>query len=201
MAYLPSWKAAERLGLHPNTLRTYADDGKIPYYRNAAGQRLYDVEAYLRGSVPAATVCYCRVSSSKQRDDLQRQVDFMRERYPDAEIVTDVGGGLNFKRKGLVALLERLHGGAKLRIVVAHRDRLARFGFELIRRMAEQNGGEVVVLNNTDYSPESELTDDILAILHTFSCRLHGLRRYRNEIQADPGLSNGGTASDDPAVV
>ena len=72
---------------------------------------------------------------------------------PDARIVTDVGGGLNFKRKGLVALLERLHRGDKLRIVVAHRDRLARFGFELIRWMAEQNGGEVVVLGNTEYSP------------------------------------------------
>ena len=141
MVYLPSRKAAERLGLHPNTLRTYADQGKIPHYRNSAGQRLYDVDAYLRGSIPAETVCYCRVSSARQRDDLQRQVDFMRERYPDARIVTDVGGGLNFHRKGLVALLERLHRGAKLRIVVAHRDRLARFGFDLIQWMAEQNGG------------------------------------------------------------
>ena len=75
----------------------------------------------------------------------------MRERYPDARVVTDVGGGLNFQRKGLVALLERLHRGDKLRIVVAHRDRLARFGFDLIRWMAEQNGGEIVVLGDTDY--------------------------------------------------
>ena len=201
MVYLPSRKAAEHLGLHPNTLRTYANQGKIPHYRNSAGQRLYDVDAYLRGSTPAETVCYCRVSSGKQRDDLQRQVDFMRERYPDARIVTDVGGGLNFRRKGLIALLERLHSGDKLRIVVAHRDRLARFGFDLIQWMAEQNGGEVVVLGNTDYSPEQELTEDILAILHTFSCRLHGLRCYRNAIQADAGLSDGGAAPDVETVV
>ena len=201
MVYLPSRKAAERLGLHPNTLRTYADRGKIPHYRNSAGQRLYEVDAYLRGSIPAETVCYCRVSSAKQRDDLQRQVDFMRERYPDARIVTDVGGGLNFRRKGLVALLERLHRGDKLRIVVAHRDRLARFGFDLIQWLAEQNGGEILVLGNTDYSPEQELTEDILAILHTFSCRLHGLRRYRNAIQADTGLSDGGAAPDVETVV
>ena len=197
----PSRKAAEQLGLHTNTLRTYADDGKIPHYRNAVGQHLYDVDAYLRRSRPAETVCCCRASSSKQRDDLPLQVGFMRERYPDAEIVTDVGGGLNFKRKRLVALLERLHGGDKPRIVVAHRDRLARFGFEHIRWMAEQNGREIVVLNNTDYSPERELTEDIFAILHTFSCRLHRLRRYRNEIQSDPGLSDDGTANDDPTVV
>ena len=201
MVYLPSRKAAERLGLHPNTLRTYADQGKIPHYRNSAGQRLYDVDAYLRGSIPAETVCYCRVSSAKQRDDLQRQVDFMRERYSDARIVTDVGGGLNWRRKGLVSLLERLHGGDKLTIVVAHQDRLARFGFELIQWMAEQNGGEIVVLGNTDYSPEQELTEDILAILHTFSCRLHGLRRYRNAIQADRGLSDGGAVPDVETVV
>ena len=94
----------------------------------------------------------------------------MRESYPRAEIVSDIGGGLNFRRKGLVAILERLHRGDKLRIVVAHRDRLARFGFELIQWFAEQNGGGIVVLNNTDYSPEQELTQDILAILHTFSC-------------------------------
>ena len=114
-----------------------------------------------RGRVPTETICYCRVSSPKQRDDLQRQVVFMRERYPDARVVTDVGGGLNFQRKGLGALLERLHRGDKLRIVVAHRDRLARFGFDLIRWMAEQNGGEIVVLGDTDYSPQQELTEDI----------------------------------------
>ena len=159
MAHLPSRKAAAILGLHPNTLRSYANRGKIPHYRNAAGQRLYDVDSYLQGNQEnnqeAETVCYCRVSSHQQKDDLQRQVQFMQERFPDANIVTDVGGGLNFQRKGLVSLLERLHRGDKLRIVVAHRDRLARFGFELIQWMAEQNGGEILVLDNTDHSPRA----------------------------------------------
>ena len=133
----------------------------------------------------------------------------MWERYPDAEIVQDIGGGLNFRRKGLVSLLERLHRGDKHRgdkhrIVVVHRDRLARFGFVLIQWLAEQNGGGIVVLDDTDYSSEQELTQDILAILHTFitfSCRLHGLRRYCNAIEEDPGLSDKGTAPDTPAVV
>ena len=87
------------------------------------------------------------------------------------------------------------------RLVVAHRDRLARFGFDLIRWMAEQNGGEIVVLGDTDYSPQQELTEDILAILHTFSCRLHGLRRYRNAIQADTGLSDSSAATDAETLV
>ena len=125
----------------------------------------------------------------------------MRERYPEAEIVQDTGGGLDWKRKGLVSLLERLHRGDKLRVVVAHRDRLARFGFELIQWLAERNGGGIVVLDNVEHSPEQELTEDILAILHTFSGRLHGLHRYRNAIQEDPGLSHEGTAPDTEAVV
>ena len=95
---------------------------------------------------------------------------------PDAEIATDVAGGLNWQRKGLLSILERLHRGDKLDVVVAHRDRLARFGFELIEWLVVQNGGTVLVLNQPDASPESELTEDLLAILHTFSCRMHGLR-------------------------
>ena len=113
----------------------------------------------------------------------------MRELYPDAEIVTDVAGGLNWQRKGLLSILERLHRGDKLDVVVAHRDRLARFGFELIEWLVVQNGGAVLVLNQPDASPESELTEDLLAILHTFSCRMHGLRRYRAAIAQDKGLS------------
>ena len=163
------------LGLHPQTLRNYAKQGKILCYRNSAGQRLYDVETYLHGKSAPQLVCYCRVSSAQQRGDLQRQVAQMRELYPDAEIVTDVAGGLNWQRKGLLSILERLHRGDKLDVVVAHRDRLARFGFELIEWLVVQNGGAVLVLNQSDASPESELTEDLLAILHTFSCRMHGL--------------------------
>ena len=189
MTHLPSRKAAARLGLHPQTLRRYAAEGKITYYRNSGGQRLYDVDAYLRGATQPNVVCYCQVRSAKQRGDLNRQVTQMREVHPDAEIITDVGGGLNWKRRGLLTILERLHRGDKLTLVVAHRDRLARFGFELIQWLVEQNGGNIVVLNQSDASPETELTEDLLAILDTFSCRMHGLRRYRTAIAAYPGLS------------
>ena len=193
MSYLPSRKAAERLGLHPQTLRPYARQGKIPFYRNSGGQRLYDADSFLRGKSDPETVCYCRVSSAKQRGDLQRQVAQMRELFPEAQVVTDVAGGLNWKRKGLVSILERLHRGDKLTLVVAHRDRLARFGFELVQWLVEQNGGSLLILNQPDASPKSELTEDLVSILHTFSCRMHGLRRYRAAIAQDKSLS------DDPA--
>jgi len=201
MPYIPSREAAKLLGLHPNTLRQYADEGKIKAIRTASGQRRYDADSYIRESAGAVVVCYCRVSSRAQRQDLRHQVAFMEELYPGAEVVTDIGGGLNFQRKGLIALLERLHRGDKLRLVVAHKDRLARFGFDLIRWQVERNGGEVVVLDRNDHSPEQELTEDILAILHTFSCRLYGLRRYRNAIAEDPGLSIEGTAEDPQGLV
>ena len=189
MVYIASRKAAALLGLHPQTLRRYADQGKILHYRNSAGQRLYDVDAYLRGATRPTIVCYCRVSSAKQRGDLNRQVAQMQDLYPDAEVVSDVAGGLNWQRRGLLAILERLHRGDKLELVVAHRDRLVRFGFELIEWLVQQNGGSVVVLNQSDASPESELTEDLLAIFDTFSCRMHGLRRYRSAIAQDTGLS------------
>jgi putative resolvase len=195
MAYIPLRKAVEFLGLHPNTLRKYADEGKIETIKNEAGQRLYNVESYRRDAKRSAIICYCRVSSTKQRDDLHRQVDFMRERYPEAEIVTDIGSGLNFKRKGLQSLLVRLMRGDKLTIVVACRDRLCRFGFEIFEFMAEQNGGSIVVLDQAVHGPETELTADLLAILlfetlreHVFSCRLHGLRSYSQKIKEDPNI-------------
>ncbi len=177
--WLPSRKAAAHLGLHPNTLRKYADNGTIPTIRNAAGQRLYDVSAYLREHVAAATICYCRVSSAKQRDDLDRQVERMQKRFPEAEIIKDCASGLNFRRKGLQALLGRLMRGDKLRVCVVHRDRLARFGIELIRFLIEHNGGELLVLDPyVESSKEAELTQDLLAILHHFSCRMHGSRSH-----------------------
>ena len=128
MAYIPLRKAVKFLGLHPHTLRKYADEGKIKSIKNEAGQRLYDVESYQRSSSRSVVVCYCRVSSTKQRDDLARQVEFMRQQYPDAEIIKDTGESLNFKRKGLQALLVRLMLGDELTLVVACGDRLRRSG-------------------------------------------------------------------------
>ena len=188
MRYIPPREASRILGVHPQTLRKWAREGRIDYIRTEGNQRRYDVDSYIGNSAPAHTICYYRVSSKKQSADLDRQVAFMRERYPDAEIVSDVGTGLNFKRKGLLAILERLHQGGKLRVVVAYRDRLARFGTELIETLLERNGGELVVLNQRDLSPEEELTTDLLAILTVFGARVNGLRRYHKEIKEDTTL-------------
>lgn len=188
-SYVPLRTAVARLGLHPNTLRRYADEGKIETIRNAGRQRQFNIESYTREQPTSGVLCYCRVSSTKQKDDLARQVVYMQQQFPEAEIIQDVGSGINFKRKGLQAVLERVLRGDRLTVICAHKDRLARFGFELIEFLVRARGGEIVVLDRTDVSPESELTKDLLQILHVFSCRMHGLRRYRDQIKEDKTLS------------
>ena len=189
MAFIPLRKAVGKLGLHPNTLRRYADEQKIPSIRTPGGTRLYDVDSFLSSSSGSIFVCYCRVSSSKQKDDLERQIQRLKNFYPQAEVVKDIGSGLNFKRKGLLSLLERIKQGDKLSIVVANKDRLARFGFDLIEFIVKQNGGEIVVLD-TDLgkSKQAELTEDLLAILHHFSCRMHGQRSSNNQSKENKNL-------------
>ena len=129
---------------------------------------------------PRAAIAYCRVSSAGQKADLARQVAFLKEKCEEGtEVVTDVGSGLNFKRKGLRALLERAMQGTVRSVTVAHRDRLCRFGFELIKWLLERHQVKLVVLQDKQQSPECEFTEDLLAIVHVFSCRFNGLRRYR----------------------
>ena len=188
MRYVPSREASRILGVHLQTLRDWAHEGRIDYTRTEDNQRRYDVDSYIGLSKPTVTICYCRVSRKKQSSDIERRVVFMRERYPDAEIVSDVDSGLNFRRKGLLSILEWVHAGDKLRVVVAYRDRLARFGTELTKTLLERNGEELVVLNQRDISPKEELTADLIAILTVFGARVNGLRRYRKEIKEDTSL-------------
>jgi predicted site-specific integrase-resolvase len=186
--FVPSNKACEILGVHPNTLRAWADEGQIEYFRTAAGHRRYDVASYLRKSQPRARLLYARVSSKKQKEDLQGQVRELTGRYPNDEVIEDYGSGLNFKRKGFTSLLDRLLSGDVSEVVVAHRDRLCRFGFGMFEHIAAKHNGRIVVLNNTELSAQAELVEGILSIIHVFSSRLYGLRKYRNKIKEDSDI-------------
>ena len=188
--YVTPREAAKALGYNVDYLRQLAKKGKIPTIRTPGGHLRYAVQEYINTQRESGitTLCYCRVSGKAQAANLASQVAYMREKFPEAEVIKDFGSGINFKRKGLQRILERLLRGDKRRIVVAHRDRLARFGSEVIRCLVE-NGGEVVVLNQSAHSPEQELTADLLEILHIFSSRMYGLRRYRDEIKEDTHLT------------
>jgi predicted site-specific integrase-resolvase len=197
MSYVKLREACERTGLHPHTLRKYADTGVIRSIRTPSGQRLFDIDSFVGDQHSAHVVLYARVSSRKQKDDLERQVAYLKAKEPHAEVVTDIASGLNFNREGLKAILERSLQGDKLTVVVAHRDRLARFGFDLIEWLIQRNGGQIVVLSKSAHtSPTDELLQDLLAVLSVFAARMHGLRKYRDQIAQDTTLSDGGTERD-----
>ncbi|KAJ3064733.1 hypothetical protein HK102_008119, partial [Quaeritorhiza haematococci] len=127
---------------------------------------------------------YCRVSSPGQKKDLESQISALQPAFPDHVLIRDIGSGLNFKRKGLKRLLERVMSGTVEEIVVTHKDRLCRFGFDLIESMVNTFGGRILVQNHAVRTPEEELTQDLLTIIHVFSCRLYGLRRYSRTLKS-----------------
>jgi predicted site-specific integrase-resolvase len=200
--------AAKEIGLSIQTLRRWIDKGKIPHRLSPGGHRLVDVDAYFEGkhqSIRETTktresVFYCRVSSSKQSDDLERQISLARENFPDHIIVKDIGSGLNWKRKGLQSILERVMRGEIEEIVVFHRDRLCRFGFELVEFIISSNKARLVVYNDKEFrSSEQELAEDIMAVVHVFSCRQMGRRRYAKRVKSvikDEDLSDEGSSED-----
>jgi putative resolvase len=128
-----------------------------------------------------------RVSSAAQKPDLknQRRVleDFCVVRgVANVEFIEEVGGGLNLKRKKFVALMDRIEARQVSHLVIAHKDRLVRFGFPWFERFCAEHGTEILVLNNEQLSPEEEMVQDLLTIVHCFSARLYGLRNYRKRL-------------------
>jgi len=165
-------------------------------------------------SNPGRNICYCRVSTRGQKEDLERQIEFFRCKYPNHEIISDYGSGINFKRKGFNSILDSSIKGNINEIVVTHRDRLCRFGFELIERIITQGGkGKIVVLNKKETSPQEELVGDLISIITVFSSRLYGLRsnsikrqirQQTSENDKDTIVSNGErerTTSDDDGSI
>jgi predicted site-specific integrase-resolvase len=199
MSYVKLREACARTGLHPHTLRKYADTGVIHSIRTPSGQRLFDIDSFVGDRRSKQVVVYARVSSRKQQDDLERQIAYLKSKEPHAEVITDIASGLNFKRKGLKTLLERSLQGDQLIVVVAHRDRLARFGFDLIEWLIERNGGQVVVLSKSAHtSTTDELLQDLLAVLSVFAARMPGLTKYRDQIAQDTTLSDSAATDDLP---
>ena len=188
--YVPARVATAKLGVTLRTLLRWDEAGKIKTIKTPNGQRRYDLDSVIpirQSDKP--TILYARVSSHSQKPDLERQIQFLVAQYPDCEVVKDIGSGLNFKRKGLLALLERILSGDVGMVVVANKDRLCRFGFDLIAWIAKRSYCEILVLNNSVLSPEREMLEDVLAIIHVFSCKLYGLRKYKQKIKEDPDLS------------
>jgi len=186
--FVSSSKASKLLNVHSNTLRSWEAKGLIQAYRSCStGQRQYNVEDFLQNRNHSRSIkeniCFCRVSSKSQKDDLQNQINFLKEKFPHHVIVSDIGSGLNYKRKGLLSILDKSIKGFVGQIVVTYRDRLCRFGFDIIEHIIKSSGGEIVVLDNDEGSIQEEMVKDLTSIIHVFSCRLYGLRRYKKTIK------------------
>jgi putative resolvase len=188
MQHVTPKEAAKILGVHVSSLRRWENEGKLKAIRTPGGQRRFILsEVEKVAGIPRAirTVCYGRVSTHSQQDDLQRQLEHLRQRYPEAEVISEIGSGLNFRRKKFLAVLERIIDGDIQRLVVAHPDRLVRFGIELVKWLCEKFECELVVLNDRKLSPEQELVQDMLSIIHCFSSRLYGLRKYKSKFKEE----------------
>jgi excisionase family DNA binding protein len=182
-------EASKLLNCTVQSLINWTNNGKLQCIRTKGNHR-----RFLRSSIipllspekqstfiskSKRNICYCRVSTSSQKEDLERQVQFFRINYPQYEIIKDIGSGINFKRKGFNSILDSAIKGDIGTIVVTHKDRLCRFGFELVERIVEQqSNGKILVLDKKETSPENELVNDLLSIITVFSSRLYGLRSH-----------------------
>jgi predicted site-specific integrase-resolvase len=184
-------KAADILGVTVQTLRKWEKSGKLlPDRKTDGGTRYYDLSRIVgrdsKSKSHDLTIGYARVSSHDQRKDLDRQKEllemFCASNGWQHEIISDLGSGLNYRKKGLKELIRLIDSGKMSRLVVTHKDRLLRFGAELIFTLCEMRQIEVVIINKGEQpSFEEELAKDVLEIITVFSARLYGSRSHKNK--------------------
>lgn len=178
------------------TLQRWDRDGILIAHRSPTNRRFYTHEQYLKASgkwphtKERKTVIYARVSNRNQRDDLSNQVEFLKQ-FANAngvivdETIEDVGSGLNYKRKKWNHLLNEVMENKIETIFIAHKDRFVRFGFDWFQQLCEKFGTKMIIFKNETLSPEEELLQDLIAITHVFSCRIYGLRKYKNRLKGE----------------
>ena len=192
---------ARLLGVAVITLQRWDREGRLKALRTPSNRRLYTDEhlRQARGLSPKAqrlTIAYARVSSQAQKPDLENQVRVLEDfcaanGWAVDQWVKEVGGGLNFKRPKFLDLIDLVTLGRAGRVVVAHKDRLARFGYDLLEHLCKVGGCDLVVMNQESLSPEQEMVQDMLAIVHCFSARLYGLRNYRKALREALAVDEG----------
>ena len=197
--YKPAKYFQIQYGISSSTLRSWANKQLIEIQRSKGGKRFYSIDGFSQlynnqhshGIQPKSiklpnkiNILYCRVSSAKQKHDLERQIQELQEAYPDHQIISDICSGINFKRPGLRSLLDKCYQGLVNEIVIMHKDRLARFGFDLLEFLFQKFGVKLVVLSTSSQalqrSREQELSEDLLAIINVFVASNNGRRAAEN---------------------
>lgn len=184
--YYSSKETCEILGICRKTLQNYANNDKIKYIRTEGGWRKYDLDSYLNLSLTAVNkplkikVCYCRVSTYDQKEDLERQVKYLTEKYPNHLIIKDIGSGINFKRKGLHKILDLAIEDKLDELVITYKDRLCRIGYELIEHILLKYSNTTIIIENKEKKETSQqVTEDLIEIITVYSSKLYGSRSYK----------------------
>jgi predicted site-specific integrase-resolvase len=190
--YIGKKKAMDILGISALTLLKLEELNKIEVIKTIGGHRKYNVLKYIKENkkesetivkkdkiknIEKMNICYVRVSTNDQKTDLEHQKKYMIKKYPNYEIIEDIGSGINFNRKGLRKIIKLGIEGKINKLIVAYKDRLTRFGFELIEDLIkEYSNGEIIIENEKeDKEPKDELVDDVLQILNVYTAKMNGL--------------------------
>ena len=186
---------AELLNVSVKTLQRWDRDKVLIAKRTPTDRRFYTYDQYLdykglKNNSDRKIIIYTRVSTNNQKDDLLNQVNFLQNFINSKgiivdQIIQDVGSGLNYKRKKWNELLDEVMENKIDTIIVSNKDRFIRFGFEWFERFLGKFNTKILVVNNELLSPQEELVQDIISILHVFSCRIYGLRKYKKRIKGD----------------
>ena len=193
--YVKHGEAVKITGLSDQTLRKYADKGIIESKRTPGNQRIYNVKSYLdslndknvkiiekNNENEYKYVCYCRVSSYEQKSDLDRQIEYMKNKYPDHEIISDIGSGINFKRPGLDKIIDYGIKGLLKELVVSYKDRLCRIGYDLIEKiLIKYSETKIIIDMNREEDVNEEISNDIIEIITVYSAKIHGMRSYKGK--------------------
>ena len=183
-------KFAKKVGLTTASLRRMHQSGEcIPYHITKGGTRYYSLDQLKNFSTAdkkeKLVIGYCRVSTSSQKDDLEAQINnvksYMYAKGYNFEIISDIGSGINYKKKGLQELLDKINDQKISKIVVLYKDRLIRFGFELIEYLCKINNIEIEIIDNTEQSKKQELSDDLIQIITVFANQLYGQRSKKTK--------------------
>lgn len=200
--YTPK-EASEKLGVHWQTLRNWEKQGKIKSIRSPGGKRYYDINTFIQTienegkeevknddleikteeiKLPKKKICYCRVSSHSQKKELENQIKYMSKKYPNHEILHDIGSGINFNRPNLNKIINYGIKNELEELAIAYKDRLCRIGYELIEKILKEYSNTNIIIENDEIkSPEEELTNDLIEIITVFSSKLYGIRSYKSK--------------------
>jgi len=192
---------AELLNVSVKTLQRWDREGILVAKRTPTDRRYYTYDQYLeykgvKQNVSRKIVIYTRVSTNNQKDDLKNQITFLQQFTNSKgiivdEIIEDIGSGLNYNRKKWNKLIDKCMNNEIDTIIVTHKDRFIRFGYEWFEKFLAKFDVKLIVVNNEYLSPQEELVQDIISILHVFSCRIYGLRKYKKRIEEDEDIAKG----------